>query len=84
MSGACQFAKKVVKKDPIVDDRLANKKSDRFSIDLLVEGDFRNDVVSMRRPPIQLYGMWLPASIYGDNFLSGPIPGPTGVIGPDK
>ena len=84
MSGACQFAKKVVKKVPIADNRLANQKSDNFTVDLLVAGDFRNKVVSMRRPPIQLYGMWLPSSVFGDYFLSGPIPGPAGVIRPEQ
>ena len=83
MSGATQFAKKVVKKVPIADNRLANQKSDNFTVDLLVAGDFRNKVVSMRRPPIQLYGMWLPASVFDDYLLSGPIPGPAGVIRPE-
>ena len=69
---------------PIADPRLANQKSDRISIDLLVAGDYRNRIISMTRPPIRLYGMWLPATIYGDYFLSGPIPGPGGVIEPDR
>ena len=74
MIGICDFAKKVARTVPLADFRFVNQKSDRVDIDLLVAAEFRHRLIPMRHPLIQLYGMWLQPTVYGDYILSGPIP----------
>ena len=84
MTGRCAFAKKVARTVPLADFRFVNQKSDRVEVDLLVAADYRHRIMSMTRPLMQFNGMWLQPTIFGDYILSGPIPGPTGIIGPSK
>ena len=84
MTSICAFAKNVARTVPLADFRFVNQKSDRVDVDLLVAADFRHRIMSMTRPLMHFKGMWLQPTIFGDYILSGPIPGPSAIIGPSN
>ena len=59
----------------LADWRLANNKSDIVTFDILVGSDFYFKIVSPKRLPKQVYGMWLPYTHFGQSMLCGKIPG---------
>ena len=75
LTGAAAFAKKIARVATLADPRFLNTKSDEIHVDVLLANDHRWKVLCPRSLPKQLYGMFLPKTVFGDLVLSGKIPG---------